>query len=237
MNSNILTNIINQHGDTITTWGIAFLLLLIALFFIWPAAKGWYLDLTLRQKINGLAAESLHQVVIPDGMDGVVYIENLLLTPAGLLILPVHRYQGVLFAADNIDNWTQVIGKRSYKFANPLPQLEADVLAAKNCVGDIPVQGQVLYTRGVEFPKGKPDQLISLSELESMRQQNGDKPVPAAYMQEWDELKQQLRSPDVVALREQYAIESESHFTTQTAIGLVLLLVSGVWLAWRYFSS
>jgi len=227
----------NQHGDTLTTLGIAFLLLLIAVFFIWPAVKGWYLDLTLHQKINGLAVETLHQVVIPDGMDGVVFIENLLLTPTGLLILPVHRYQGVLFAADNIDNWTQVIGKRSYKFANPLPQLEADVLAAKNCVGDIPVRGQVLFTKGVEFPKGKPDQLISLADLESVRHQYRDKPIPAAYMQAWDELKRQLRSPDVVALRNQYAIENESHFTTQTAIGLALFLASGLWLAWRYFSS
>lgn len=234
MNADTLINIFSRHADSLITWGLTLLLLLAALFLILPAIKGWYRELVLRQKINSLAAESLHQVVLPDGMEGAVYLENLLLTPDGLLVLAIHGYRGVLFAADNIDNWTQVIGKRSYKFPNPLTQLESDVLAVRACVNNIPVTGRVLFTSGVEFPKGKPEKLISLTELENMRQQNQDKPVPATYLQAWEELKHRIRTPEVLALRKLYAVDRESHFSSQTVAGTVMLLLAAAWIGWRY---
>ncbi|MFO8024242.1 nuclease-related domain-containing protein [Thiohalophilus sp.] len=230
-----LINLLIQHSDNLVTWGLTLLLLLAAIVLVRPHLYRGYLDRQLQKKIQAVAADTLHQVVIPDGMDGAVYLENLLLTPEGLLVLPVHRYQGVVFAADGIDNWTQVLGKRTYKFGNPLPQLEAEVLAVKDYASGIPVSGRVVFTKGVEFPKGRPGKLISLAELEKMAEDNRQREVPPAYWQAWETLKQQVQTPEVSRLRELYAVEQETTFKGRSIIAGVMFLAAGTWLGWRYF--
>lgn len=234
MNIDSLINLFTRHTEILITWIPALLLLLVGIVLLWPTLCRCYLDRQLQRKIRAAASDTLHQVVIPDGMDGAVYMENLLLTPDGLLVLPVHRYQGVVFAADGIDNWTQVIGKRSYKFANPLPQLESEVLAVKSYAGGTPVDGRVIFTRGVEFPKGRPGRLISVAELETLGEQNRARSVPAAYQRAWDTLKRQVQTPDISRLREQYAIEDDSILNGRAVTGIMALLLAGIWLGWRY---
>lgn len=229
-----LINLLVQYSDNLFTWGVALLLLLGAMVLAWPRLCRGYLDRQLQKKIQAVAADALHQVVIPDGMDGAVYLENLLLTPDGLLVLPVHRYQGVVFAADGIDNWTQVLGKRTYKFTNPLPQLESEVLAVTDYASGIPVEGRVVFTKGVEFPKGRPGKLISVAELEKMGEDNRQREVPSAYWQAWKALKQQVQTPEVSKLRQLYAVEKETTFNGRSIMAGVMCLAAGAWLGWRY---
>ncbi|MDZ7804105.1 nuclease-related domain-containing protein [Thiohalophilus sp.] len=229
-----LINLLVEYSDNLITWGIALLLLLAAMVLAWPRLYSGYLDRQLHKKIQAVAAEALHQVVIPDGMDGAVYLENLLLTPDGLLVLPVHRYKGVVFAADGIDNWTQVLGKRTYKFGNPLPQLESEVLAVKDYAAGIPVKGRVVFTKGVEFPKGRPEKLISVAELEKLGEDNRQREVPAAYWQAWGALKQRVQTPEVSKLRQLYAVEKETAFNGRSVMAGVMFLAAGAWLGWRY---
>lgn len=229
-----LTNLLAQQAEPLTTWGIFLFLLVAGGLFIRSRLCRWYLDWQLKRKIRAVAADALHQVVIPDGMDGAVYLENLLLTADGLLVLPVHRYQGVVFAAEGIDNWTQVLGKRTYKFANPLPQLEAEVLALRSYAADLPVEGRVVFTPGVEFPKGRPEKLVSVEELEEMARRNRQREVSADYRKAWEALKQQVRTPEISELRALYAIEKEPAFNGRSLLGVLLLLLSVAWLGWRY---
>ncbi|MDR9436472.1 MAG: NERD domain-containing protein [Thiohalophilus sp.] len=229
-----LINLLIQYSEDLITWGITLLLLLGAILLAWPRLCRSYRDRQLQKKIQAVAADALHQVVIPDGMDGAVYLENLLLTPDGLLLLPVHRYQGVVFAADGIDNWTQVLGKRTYKFGNPLPQLESEILAVRYYASGIPVDGRVVFTKGVEFPKGRPGKLISVAELEKMGEDNRLREVPSAYWQAWEALKQKVQTPEVSKLRELYAIEKETTFNGRSIMAGVMFLVAGAWLGWRY---
>jgi len=234
MKTESLTNLITQHDDPVIIWSVALFLLLGGTLLVWPKLRRWYLERQLQKKIRAVAVDSLHQVVIPDGLDGAVYLENLLLTPDGLMVMPVHRYQGIVFAADGIDNWTQVIGKRTYKFANPLPQLEGEVLSLKNYAADIPAQGRVVFTRGVEFPKGRPEKLISVAELEELAEQNRQRDVTPAYWQAWESLKRQVQTAEISELRSLYAIEKEAAFNGRTGLGIVMLLLAGAWLGWHY---
>lgn len=237
MNTDNLLNLLSLHADNLLTWGIALLLLVAGLILLWPGLCRWFRDRKLQKKIHAVAADTLHQVVIPDGMDGAVYLENLLLTPDGLLVLPIHRYQGVVFAADGIDNWTQVLGKRTYKFPNPLPQLESEVLAVKDYAHPVPVQGRVVFTHGVEFPKGRPQKLISEQELDALAEQNRDRDIPGTYRQTWETLKQRVQTPEVSQLRQLYSIEKESTFRGRSLSGLLLLVLAVVWVGWRYLAG
>lgn len=234
MQIDTLTSLLTQDNGPWIVWGIALVLFLAGVFLSWPTLRRGYRDRRLQKKIRAVGADVLHQVVISDGMDGVVYLENLLLTPDGLLVLPVHRYQGVVFAADGIDNWTQVLGKRTYKFSNPLPQLQSEIQAVKGYVAKMPVEGGVVFTPGVEFPKGRPDKLLSVEELDALGEQYRTREVPSAYWQAWESLKRQVLTPEMSQLRQEYAIEKDSALNVRMVVGLLVLLIAGVWLGAYY---
>jgi len=237
MQIDMLTSLLTQDNEFLIVWGIVLVLLLAGVLLSWPTLHSGYRDRRLQKKIRAVGADVLRQVVISDGLDGAVYLENLLLTPDGLLVLPVHRYQGVVFAADDIDNWTQVLGKRTYKFPNPLPQLQSEVLAVKNYAAQTPVEGRVVFTPGVEFPKGRPDKLLSMDELGALAEQNRAREVPPAYRQSWESLKRQVMTPEVSRLREEYAIEKDPAFNVRALVGGLMLLLAVAWLGAYYLLS
>lgn len=115
--------------------------------------------------IRDLSHAELRQVLVPDSVDGEVWIDCLLLTDGGLLVLDIRDYTGKLFGGESINQWTQMIGVKSHKFDNPLLELPARVHAVQALVGDIPVTGQVVFTRRGDFPKGQPRGVCMVDEV------------------------------------------------------------------------
>ncbi len=107
------------------------------------------------------------QLVIPDGMGGLLEIEHLTLLKQGLLILHHFPLSGHLYGADKIDQWTQLVNGRSYKFANPLLHLQHVQQSLSLLAPKIPIFTCVVFTGECNFPKGKPDNVSLLSTLEA----------------------------------------------------------------------
>ena len=72
--------------------------------------------------IKALNIPTLKNVAFPDSMDSYVFVDYLLLTPAGIVVLDLQDYNGFIFGGPNIDQWTQMVRQRGYKFDNPLHQ-------------------------------------------------------------------------------------------------------------------
>lgn len=115
--------------------------------------------------IKDLSHKSLRNSLFPDSVDGQIWIDCLLLTDGGIVVLDIRDYVGHFFGADNINEWTQMIGVRSHKFANPLLELPARVNAIQEIVGDIPVTGNIVFTRRGSFQKGQPDGVYMIDEV------------------------------------------------------------------------
>jgi len=145
--------------------------------------------LRIRWTIRSLGADSMRDVVIPDGMDGHVYIEHLVLTPAHVLVVSVKRYGGAIFAGQNMDMWAQVTGNRSYKFPNPLRDIETAVLAVKSHLPDVAVEGIILFDRDSSFPKGKPPGVLHISEIKRSRAERR-REIPDAVRGAWSKLSE-----------------------------------------------
>jgi Nuclease-related domain len=120
----------------------------------------------LLTRLERIAFEAAHQVLVPDGMGGYIHIDHLLLTLRGLLILDTRRITGLIFGGDQMSDWTVMARGRRYTFDNPQPALYDRIAAVKALVGDVPVEGRLLFSNAGKFTKGIPKWVMMLDGLE-----------------------------------------------------------------------
>jgi hypothetical protein len=120
----------------------------------------------LLARLDRVAYEAVHQVQVPDGMGGFFHIDHLLLTARGLLILDTRRVPGLIFGGDQMSDWTVLARGRRFTFDNPQPALYDRIAAVKALVGDMPVEGRLLFSNLGKFTKGIPKWVLMLDSIE-----------------------------------------------------------------------
>ena len=225
----ILKNFSITNPDLVTWTGVGLILILgLISQIVW--IKECMSDWKLKKFIKSIGLESLHNVTIPDGMDGSIFIEHLILTPKKILLLGVKKYRGLIFAANEIDLWTQVIGNKSYKFNNPLRQLESDALALNSKIENSKIEVKVLFINGSDFPKGKPDNVVSMVEINELSRNYADADISEALRKDWNQLlglaNDMVKGNSVLVDEEN---TSGLNLFSLTIVVTILLF----WLAWR----
>jgi hypothetical protein len=151
----------------------------------------------LLARLERVAFESAHQVLVPDGMGGFIHIDHLLLTPRGVLVLDTRRVAGLIFGGDQMSGWTVMGRGHRYTFDNPQPALYDRIAAVKALVGDMPVEGRLLFSNAGKFTKGIPKWVLMLDgiEVEFPVVDRGLKSSPAFanFAEAWSRLVAQLR--------------------------------------------
>jgi len=133
------------------------------------------------------ARDEIKEFIIPDGVGGLLEVEHLVLMDQGLLLIKTYPYSGNLFGAENIEQWTQIIDGRSFKFINPLYHIHSSRLALTAVAPKVPVYCRIVYTGNSVFPKGKPDEVSVLSSLADDLQLIKDEPtMPDRAQHGWD---------------------------------------------------
>jgi hypothetical protein len=152
---------------------------------------------SLLRRLERVAFEAAHQVLVPDGMGGFIHIDHLLLTPRGVLVLDTRRIPGLIFGGDQMSDWTVMGRGHRYTFDNPQPALYDRIAAVKALVGDVPVEGRLLFSNVGKFTKGIPKWVVMLNgiEVEFPVVDRGLKSSPdfAGFAQEWSRLLPQLQ--------------------------------------------
>jgi hypothetical protein len=119
----------------------------------------------IMQVLQDVALEAAHHVLLPNGMGGQIYIEHLLLTAEGIVVVDVKEYEGAIFGGDRMDEWTVITANRRFTFQNPQETLYDRVAAVRRLARDVPVQGHVLFSTGADFTKGRPRDVILADEF------------------------------------------------------------------------
>lgn len=109
--------------------------------------------------------DEIKDIIVPDGIGGLLEIEHLILMEQGLLLIETYPMSGNMFGAETIDQWTQLIDGRSYKFANPLRHIRTSRQALVILAPNTPIFCRVVFNADSIFPKGKPDEVSVLSSL------------------------------------------------------------------------
>jgi len=138
--------------------------LLVAVFVVRRRRQA----LTLSRVAKDISFEWVKDFVLPDGFDGEIQVDHLLLTSKGLIVLDVKEAEGNIFGGNRMEEWTVISSTGRYTFRNPQGLIFDKVSAVRRLVPDVPVKGYILFTNQARFEKGRPDDVLKLNELDEM---------------------------------------------------------------------
>jgi len=151
----------------------------------------------LLARLERIAFRAVHHTQVPDGMGGYFHVDHLLLTSRGVLILDTRRVPGLIFGGDQMSEWTVMARGRRFTFENPQPALYDRIAAVKAIVGELPVEGRLLFSNVGRFTKGIPKWVLMLDSIEVefpvVTAEMKAQPDLAGQMQIWQRLESQLR--------------------------------------------
>ena len=119
----------------------------------------------LKRVLAEISHDRIDRLVIPNGDDGEIQIDHLLLTSQGLLIVDIKDAVGTVFGSDKMQEWTVISDERRYTFPNPQEALYDRIAAVRHIVRQVPVAGRILFLDGAEFTKGVPSLVSDLDQL------------------------------------------------------------------------
>lgn len=186
-------------GENLLSAGLLLALLLLL--------AGWLIyrrrarrPLSLSGVLNEIAHERIDNLVIPNGDDGEIQIEHLLLTTRGLLVIDIKDIEGIVFGSNKMEKWSVIGPKNRFQIANPQPGLYDRIAAVRRIVREVPVAGRILFLDGAEFSKGVPEYVCNLQQLYeefSEADASSAKFKIDAFRQHWETLQQHAVAPAV----------------------------------------
>ena len=141
--------------------------------------------------LNQIGVEQIRNLVCPDGLDGHYVIERMALTSDAILLITYKPYVGNIYCAEHIAEWTQVIGQKSFKFANPLFELDNQITALTLAVGKVPLRGFLFFSHSAVFPKDHPDSVLQPDTIPQQFQRDWSQPIKEEVQAAWEHLKWQ----------------------------------------------
>jgi hypothetical protein len=183
---------ISDIPQTIDNYIIASVLapvsLLVVIFLARSKIKHAWLNFKTRYRLNRLGLKQIANVQWPDGLGHYFTIDRLILRNNGITLLVYKQYPGKIFCADHIDDWTQMLGQKSYRFKNPFYDLDYQVKTIASCIPGVPVNGFLFFDQLAEFPKGHPDRVIHIKNIPEELKQNKRPQVEKSVLAAWNKL-------------------------------------------------
>jgi hypothetical protein len=139
--------------------------LIVVMLLVWWLYRRTRDGSRLKRILGEISHDRIDALVIPNGDDGEIQIDHLLLTSQGLLIVDIKDAAGTVFGSDKMTEWTVISEDRRYTFSNPQEALYDRIAAVGHIVRQVPVAGRILFLDGAEFTKGVPSLVTNLDEL------------------------------------------------------------------------
>ncbi len=205
-------------------------LVVILLISLRPALNKYFIKRKINKSIQQLGSQYLKHVILPDGVGGSVFLDYLILAQHSIVLIILKKFRGSIFCAENIEQWTQLLGNKSYKFPNILRQLDSDISSVSALVKDVEVSGLVVFSSDCEFPKGKPAQVKKISELTT---KEVDKQLHSeTLINAWYTLKEKAGSHlSTQSFADDYFKDKD--VPTNYSFPIIILLALVSWLVWR----
>ena len=143
----------------------------------------------IQRSLNQIGSEQIRNLVCADGLEGYYHIDRLALTRDAILLISYKPYGGNIYCAEKISQWTQVVGQKSFKFENPLFELENQLTALRLLTGNVPMQGYLIFNNRALFPKGHPTNVMRPDDIPTSLLAGQQDHISAEIQAGWERLK------------------------------------------------
>ena len=164
MNLNDLSNQLRLDSEA-TAFAIVALAVLVVLLVNRKRLLVRFREWCIQRSLDQIGCEQIRDLVCSDGLEGHYNIDRLALVQDPILLISYKPYGGNIYCAERISEWTQVVGQKSFKFENPIFELENQLTALKLLTGAAPLKGYLFFNYSAEFPKGHPDMVLHPANL------------------------------------------------------------------------
>ena len=190
MEVNQSMNRLNLQSEIVALVIVAIAILLIVYL------NRWHLQLRFREWrlqhcLNEIGSEQLRDQICADGLEGTYKIDRLALTRDAIVVIAYKPYVGNIYCAERIAEWTQVIGQKSFKFENPLFELENQLTALTLALGNVPLKGYLFFSHSAAFPKGHPDSVMQPDSIPEHFLHDQKQDIKQDVRAAWEHLKWQ----------------------------------------------
>jgi len=168
---------------------VALLLFMVILYVIRKRISSTWTNFKTQYCLNHLGLEQISNINCPDGLGHYFNIDRLVLRGDGVSLLVYKKYPGKIFCADHINDWTQMIGQKSFPFKNPLFELDYQIKALSACIPGIHIDGYLFFDQQAEFPKGHPQRVIHLRQIPEQLKRHKNVQVDPLVKTAWSKLK------------------------------------------------
>ena len=185
MDVNQTMNQLDLQSEIVALAIVAIALLLI-LFLNRRPLLARYHEWRIQHCLNRIGIEQIRNLACPDGLEGHYTIDRLALTRDAILVIAYKPYVGNIYCAERIAEWTQVIGQKSFKFENPLFELDNQVTALNLAFGGGPLKGYLFFSHSAVFPKGHPESVLQPDSIPPHFMRDHSQPVKEEVRAAWD---------------------------------------------------
>jgi hypothetical protein len=124
-----------------------------------------------------------------DGLGGQFSIDRMILMNNCIVAINFKPFIGHIYGSESIEEWTQAIDQKSYKFGNPLLELENQTNAIKSVTGDVIITGYLFFGHQAYFPKGKPDSVFTPFDIPPFLSKSLESGAPKKLLEAWGTIK------------------------------------------------
>lgn len=139
----------------------------VLLLLVWLIYRRRISGNRLQRVLDDISYDRVDGVLLPNGDEGEIQIDHLLLTARGLLIIDIKDVSGTVFGSDKMENWTVISNEHRFTFSNPQPAMYDRIAAVRHIVRQVPVEGRLVFLDGAEFTKGIPELVAGIDDLHS----------------------------------------------------------------------
>ncbi len=158
----------------------ALFIAVLIIFLNWKVARTLWLEWRTRRCLSQVGIKQHRNVKCADGLDGEFTLDRLIMLPNAIVLINFKRYSGNIYCSDRIPEWTQVVEQKSFKFENPLFDLENQLTAIRHLLPDVTIKGYLFFDHTARFPKGHPETVLHPDNIPSeFLGINCAEPVPA----------------------------------------------------------
>jgi hypothetical protein len=198
MDVNDSLNRLNFQSEMIA-FAIVVLALLLILHLNRHRLRSRFREWRLQRCLGQIGSEQIRNLVCADGLDGYYTLDRLALIGDGILLISYKPYVGNIYCAEKITEWTQVIGQKSFKFENPLFDLENQLIALKAIAGNVPLRGFLFFGQGAAFPKGHPQSVLQPDSIPPQYLRGQIDAISGEASDAWARLKAFQANPEAAA--------------------------------------